>query len=197
MIKHAFRHAAALAATVVAVGTLDTSAAAQQVAFSGSGVLNATLPPFFAAYGLAPGTFAFRFVLPASPAPSFANAILFNFATVTGTFTQGGTTTSETGRLTFFTGAADGGFTFKIPDATGTTLINDTGPALFNGATSSPTFVPGTYTGFAAGDVDGWAAVTTASITTTPEPGAPALLGVGLAGVAAVGKRRRWRVTFA
>jgi len=179
-----------LLGAVVALGAAALPVTAQQsVLFAGVGVFTANLPP---SYGLTPGAFSFNFLLPQSPTPSAFNPILFNFAEATGTFIQGGIATTQTGRLTFFTAADGGGFSFR-PAVVGITLINTTGPAPFTGPTSAPTFTPGTYTGFATDIVagSGFAIITSASISVVPEPGSLVLLGTGVVGLGVVARHRR------
>jgi PEP-CTERM motif-containing protein len=166
------------------VAALTTPVAAQQIAFTGNGIFDNTIP---ATSGLAPGAFSFSFFLPQNPTPDFSNSSLFNFASADGIFSQGGTNTAQTGRLTFFTDAAGGGFSFQ---ANGVDLLDTGGPSLFTGPADAPHFAPGTYTGYSSfpGTASTLAGV---SITSTPEPGSMALLGTGLIGLVPVAQIRR------
>jgi PEP-CTERM motif-containing protein len=180
--KRLIRNAAAAAIGVtVVLGALTSPAAAQQVAFTGNGTFDSTVPT---TYGMVPGDFSFSFLLDQNPTPSLSNADLFNFASATGVFTQFGTATSLDGRLTFFFDG--GGFTFCPTGQS--TLLDEFGPLLFTGPTSSPTFTTGTYTDLESGNNN---VLASASITSTPEPGSMALLGSGLIGLLPIARKKR------
>jgi hypothetical protein len=160
---------------------------AQQVTLSGTG----TFPALPSVLGLAPGTFAFSFLLPHEPSPlASIPEITFQLGGVTGVFTQGPTSIPLTGDLFFFTPAAGGMFEFDVGTVV---LLAPFGTQIFTGSTSAPTFMPGSYVPTdPLGSGEASVASVNVAITqsTIPEPSAVLLLATGLLATAGAARRQ-------
>lgn len=85
----------------------------------------------------------------------------------------------------FFTPANGGGFSMQPVDVPG---FGAFGPVVFSGTTTAPTFVDGVYEML---DFDGRRQGTMTITSTVPEPGTLTLLGLGLAGLGLMRRRKR------
>lgn len=86
--------------------------------------------------------------------------------------------------ISFFTAANGGGFDVNPVDAPG---FGAFGPVVFSGTTTAPTFVDGVYEML---DFDGLRQGTMTITSTVPEPGTLTLLGLGLASLGLMRRRK-------
>lgn len=156
---------------------------AQTVTLSGNATLafvSASLPGFSA------GAVSFLTILPSSPATT--NDAISTSLLATFVFSQASSSQAITNTMRMFTSVNGGGFNFLG----GTLIIDVLSPQIFTGPLATPTFTPGTYaatsTSFSLLALQQFQITAN---TTVPEPSTYALMGVGLAALALVARRRR------
>ena len=121
------------------------------------------------------------FSLDSSPTPTSSGTDDFTITGVNGTF-NGSATTFD---LLFYDTTESGGF-----DISG--LLSLAGDQLFTGSTSSPTFIPGTFTLSTYGSNDrAYTLTISSSDGAVPEPASWTMMLVGFAALGAIASRSR------
>lgn len=167
-----------------------TVAAAQNITFTGSGTFASAPSNVPALAGFMAGAFTFSATLPQSPTPTYVYGQSgFYLSPLTFTFYQGLAQAPLSGTFTAYASSGLGGFNFYTGSAT---LFNTSGPQIFTGPTSAPTFQPGTYvmtSNFGQATVNSFSIAP--ATTTAPEPSTWALVGAGVVVSGAAARRRR------
>ena len=141
-------------------------------------------------FTLTSGADTISFSAPASPIPSTTDTVN-QFSLDNVTFDVDGV--PSMGDIYFYTSAVGGGLEvvdgiFMLP------LVSQTGPQVFTGAVTAPTFLPGNFSLQAYGDgsvFDGNFSLTILpDMTATPEPASLLLVGSGLLSITSVIRRR-------